>query len=101
MRKLSLLFVGLLSMLCLSSCNDTTSEHIVNCSDVNSGLTVLCDHYLGDSTHIRFIRDAYTDNVYMIYFEEHAYKGGGSLSPYYNASGEIMKYDEFKIVHVH
>lgn len=100
MRKLSLLFVGLLSMLCLFGCNDT-SEHIEKYSNVNSGLTVLCDHYLGKNIYVRFIRDAYTDNVYMIYFEEHAYEGGGSLSPYYNASGEIMKYDEFKIVHVH
>ena len=100
MRKLSLLFVGLLSTLCLSSCNDT-SEHITNYSDVNDGLTVLCDHYIGDYSHVRFIRDTYTDNIYMTYFEKRGYGGGGGICPYYNAEGKIMKYDEFKIVHVH
>ena len=45
--------------------------------------------------------DTYTDNIYIKCFEEDFYAGGGSMSPYYNAEGKIMKYDEFTQVHKH
>ena len=99
-KKLGLLFAGLIAVACLAGC-DSNEETVKTYSNANGGLIVLCDHYLGNDSYVRFIRDAYTDNIYMAYFEKHGYGGGGSLSPYYNDNGEIMKYEAFKTVHVH
>ena len=99
-KKLGLLFTGLIALTCLTGC-DNSEETVKTYSGANGGLTALCEHYLGNDSYVRFIRDTYTDNIYMTYFEKHGYGGGGSLSPYYNTNGEIIKYEEFKTVHVH
>lgn len=103
MKKISLLLAGLTAVFCLAGCSNE-SERITNYNaNSTNGLVVLCTHELGDvqSTTITFIRDTYTDNIYVKCFEKHGYGGGGSLSPYYNADGEIMKYSEFQEVHKH
>ncbi len=97
-KKLSLLFTSLFALTCLVGCKeegDIDTHH-----SIKDGMVRLCDHYLG-SRCISYIRDTCTDNIYVIYFEKQGYGGAGSLSPYYNANGEIMKYEEFKVVHVH
>lgn len=102
MKKISLLLAGLTAMFCLTGCNDDKSEHIINHNTNNTnGLAVLCTHDIGDAVTITFIRDTYTDNIYVTYYEGHGYGGGGNMSPYYNADGEIMNYTEFKQVHKH
>lgn len=98
-KKLSLLFTFLFALTCLSGCKG--EGDIDTHPSVNDGMVRLCDHYLDNACYTSFIRDTYTDNIYVTYFEKHGYGGGGSLSPYYNAKGEIMKYEEFKVVHVH
>lgn len=105
MRKINLLLAGLATAFCLVGCNNQT-EHITNHDTNNTnGLTVLCSHELGESITITFIRDTYTDNVYIKCFEERGfgnrYGVGASLSPYYNADGKIMSYTEFTQVHKH
>ena len=103
MKKIKILLTSLIAAICLIGCNDDNSEHIIDYDTNNaSSLVILCTHKLSDlKTNITFIRDTYTDNVYMKCFEEHGYAGGGSLSPYYNTEGKIMKYDEFTQVHKH
>ena len=104
MKKIKLLLIGVITAFCLASCSDDKSEHITNYDANNSsGLAILCTHKLRDDlkTNITFIHDTYTDNIYIKCFEEDYYAGGGSLSPYYNAEGKIMKYDEFTQVHKH
>lgn len=107
MKRLKLLLVSLSALACLTSCisanTSANNGSVVSYSNNGTGLIVLCTHDLGgaEGWYCRFIRDTYTDNIYMTYFEKHGYGGGGSLSPYYNANGEIMKYEEFKTVHVH
>ena len=99
MKKTKLLLIGVMATFCLAGCSDK-SEHDTS-YDVNntSGLVVLCTHYLGSdhSTSVKFIHDTYTDNIYMKSLDLR----GGSMSPYYNAEGKIMKYDEFTQVHKH
>ena len=103
MKKIKILLISLMAAICLVGCDDDNSERITNYDNNNaSGLVILCLHKLSDlKTNITFIRDTYTDNIYMKCFEEHGYAGGGSMSPYYNAEGKIMKYDEFTQVHKH
>ena len=107
MKKIKILLISLMAAICLVGCDDDNSERITNYDNNNNanGLVVLCLHKLSDSetkkTNITFIRDTYTDNIYIKYFEEDYYAGGGSLSPYYNAEGKIMKYAEFTQVHKH
>lgn len=99
MKKIRLFLVSLAALFCLSSCKK--GEQIVSYdSDTNSGLVVLCIHS-NKGFQITFIRDTYTDNIMIEFFERHGTAAGGSLSYYYNANGEIMKYDEFITVHKH
>ena len=101
MKKINLLLTSIMTAFCLVGCSNQT-EHITNYDTNNTdGLTILCSHELGQSTTITFIRDTYTDNVYIKCFDKHGYSGGGSLSPYYNTDGEIMSYTEFRQVHKH
>lgn len=69
-------------------------------ADVNGGVVILCTHTLGN-LKLSFIRDTYTENIYVKMFQSIDRGGGGSLSPYYNADGQIMKYSEFVEVHKH
>ena len=113
MKNIKILLISQLILLCLvgwigftlavlTGCNNKTELDSSMIVDDANGLVVLCLHKLNDSkTNITFIRDTYTDNIYIKYFEEDYYAGGGSLSPYYNAEGKIMKYDEFTQVHKH
>ena len=79
----------------------TEPDSSMNVDDTDD-LVVLCTHKLSDSkTNIAFIRNTYTDNIYIKCFEEDFYAGGESMSPYYNAEGKIMKYSEFTQVHKH
>ena len=99
MKKTKLLLIGVMTTFCLAGCIDK-SEHDTNYDANNtSGLVVLCTHYLGSdhSTSVKFIHDTYTDNIYLKSLDLH----GESMSPYYNAEGKIMKYDEFTQVHKH
>ena len=50
---------------------------------------------------VDYIYQTKTGKKKGIFVFAHGYGGGGSLSPYYNTNGEIMKYEEFKTVHVH
>ena len=113
MKNIKILLVSKLILLCLVGLIGFTPAVLTRCSgkaepdlsatanDTN-GLTILCRHKLSDSrTNITFIRDTYTDNIYIKCLEVDFYAGGGSMSPYYNANGEIMKYDEFTQVHKH
>ena len=110
MKKISLLLIGVITALCLVGWVGFTLAVLTGRSDktepdssydVNntSGLIVLCMHYLGSdhSTSVKFIHDTYTDNIYMKSLDLR----GESMSPYYNAEGKIMKYDEFTQVHKH
>ena len=97
--KKKLLFLLPLLTLSMASCSPSEGE-VTNYTNTNNGLVKLCQHIVDDS-YITFIRDTYTDNIYMKCFEKHGYGGGGSLSPYYNAEGQIMKYSEFVEVHKH
>ena len=97
MKKI-LLIIPLL-ILTLTGCTLTEGE-VTNYTNTNSGLVRLCTHNVDDS-YVTFIRDTYTDNIYIKYFEKLGNGGGGSLSPYYNSEGQIMKYSEFVEVHKH
>ena len=104
--KIKILLASLIVAGCLTGCGDNSSEHITNYdTDNTNGLVVLCSHELGQSTTITFIRDTYTDNIYIKCFEEHGYgknySSSASLSPYYNTEGKIMSYTEFTQVHKH
>ena len=113
MKNVKILLVSQLILLCLVGWIGFALAVLTGCSskaEPDSGITVddtddlvvLCLHKLSDSkTNITFIHDTYTDNIYIKCFEEDYYAGGGSLSPYYNAEGKIMKYDEFTQVHKH
>ena len=105
MKKIKLLLIGVMTAFCLAGCSDIAKNDTSYDVDSATGLVVLCLHKLSDSetkkTNITFIRDTYTDNIYIKCFEEDYYAGGGSMSPYYNAEGKIMKYDEFTQVHKH
>lgn len=113
MKNVKILLVSQLILLCLVGWIGFTLAVLTGCSskaepdssttvDDTDGLVVLCLHKLSDSkTNITFIHDTYTDNIYIKCFEEDFYAGGGSMSPYYNAEGKIMKYDEFTQVHKH
>ena len=99
MKKIKLLLIGVMTTFFFFFCSDK-SEHDTNYDANNtSGLIVLCTHYLGSdhSTSVKFIHDTYTDNIYMKSLDLR----GESMSPYYNAEGKIMKYDEFTQVHKH
>ena len=99
MKKIKLLLIGVMAAFCLVGCSDQ-SEHSTSYDANNaSGLIVLCTHYLGSdhSMSIKFVHDTYTGNIYIKNLDLH----GGSISPYYNAEGKIMKYDEFTQVHKH
>ena len=99
MKKIKLLLISIITAFCLAGCSDK-SEHNTSYDDNNtSGLIVLCTHYLSSdhSTAVKFIHDTYTDNIYMKSLDLR----GGSMLPYYNAEGKIMKYAEFTQVHKH
>lgn len=99
MKKIKLLLIGVMAAFCLTGCSDNTNHDTSYDANNASGLIVLCTHYLNSdhSTSIKFVHDTYTDNIYMKSLDLR----GGSMSPYYNANGEIMKYDEFTQVHKH
>ena len=113
MKNIKILLISQLILLCLVGWIGFTLAVLPGCSskteldssttvDDANGLIVLCLHKLSDSkTNITFIRDTYTDNIYIKCSEEDCYTGSGSLSPYYSAEGKIMKYDEFTQVHKH
>ena len=113
MKKISLLLIGVITAFCLvgwvgftlavlTGRSDKTEPDSSLTVDDTDGLVVLCTHKLSDSkTNIAFIRNTYTDNIYIKCFEEDFYAGGESMSPYYNAEGKIMKYSEFTQVHKH
>lgn len=99
MKKTKLLLISVMTTFCLTGCSDNSNHDTSYDADNASGLIVLCTHYLGSdhSTAVKFIHDTYTDNIYMKSLDLR----GGSMSPYYNAEGKIMKYDEFTQVHKH
>ena len=99
MKKIKLLLIGVMTTFCLAGCSDKSEHDTSYDANNTSGLIVLCTHYLGSdhSTSVKFIHDTYTDNIYMKSLDLR----GGSMSPYYNAEGKIMKYDEFTQVHKH
>ena len=99
MKKIKSLLIGVMAAFCLTGCSDTTNHDTSYDADSSTGLIVLCTHYLSSdhSTSIKFVHDTYTDNIYMKSLDLR----GGSMSPYYNAEGKIMKYDEFTQVHKH
>ena len=110
MKNIKILLVSQLILLCLVGWIGFTLAILTGCSskaepdssttvDDTDGLVVLCTHYLNSdhSTSIKFVHDTYTDNIYMKSLDLR----GGSISPYYNAEGKIMKYDEFAQVHKH
>ena len=117
MKKISLLLMGVTTALCLVGWVGFTLAVLNGCSDKSepdssmtvddtsydadsaTGLVVLCTHYLSSdhSTSVKFIHDTYTNNIYLKSLDLR----GGSMSPYYNAEGKIMKYDEFTQVHKH
>lgn len=113
MKNIKILLVSKLILLCLVGWIGFTLTVLTGCSskaehgssttvDDTNGLVVLCLYKLSyPKTNITFIRDTYTDNIYIKYFEVDFYAGGGSMSPYYNAEGKIMKYDEFTQAHKH
>ena len=113
MKNIKILLISQLILFCLvgwvgftlavlTGRSDKTEPDSSMIVDDANGLVVLCLHKLSDSkTNITFIHDTYTDNIYIKCFEEHDYAGGGSLSPYYNTEGKIMKYAEFTQVHKH
>ena len=98
-KKLGLLFASLTSLLCFTSCTNTKIDGSSSSSitPISGEYYVLCSHSVGDSDYLKFILDGYTNNIYVIH---HGYFKG-SISPYYNSKGEIMKYDEFQKVHIH
>lgn len=100
-KKLSLLFALIFALTGLTGCKEEGDINTNTQVSTKEGLVVLCEHYLDNLSYCRFIRDTYTDNIYMTCFEKQGYGGGGGLLPYYNSKGEIMKYDEFQKVHVH
>ena len=92
MKKLLLL----IPLLLLTGCklpNNTTAE-----TNTYKDFITLCRHNGGCIT---FMRDPYTDNIYISYYEGHGYGAGASFAPYYNSEGQIMKYQEFLEVHRH
>ena len=99
MKKIKLLLIGVMAAFCLAGCSDKSEYDTSYNADSATGLVVLCTHYLSSdhSTSVKFIHDTYTDNIYMKSLDLR----GGSMSPYYNAEGKIMKYDEFTQVHKH
>ena len=99
MKKIRLLLIGVMAAFCLAGCSDNSNHGTSYDADNATGLVVLCTHYLNSdhSTSIKFVHDTYTDNIYMKSLDLR----GGSMSPYYNAEGKIMKYDEFTQVHKH
>lgn len=90
----------LLSALALTVAGCSDEGDVKTYNTESSGLVRLCMHIVDDS-YTTFIRDTYTDNIYMKVWEKHGYGGGVSMVPYYNAKGEIMKYSEFQTVHKH
>lgn len=102
MKKKLLLLLPLL-LLTLASCTSNVRNEegkVENYGHYTGGIITLCKHGLEEGG-VTFIRDTYTDNIYMIHYEGHGYAGGGGLTPYYNAEGQIMKYSEFVEVHKH
>ena len=110
MKKISLLLIGVITALCLvgwigftlavlTGRSDKTDPDSSMTVDDTDSLVVSCTHYLDSdhSTSVKFIHDTCTDNIYLKSLDLR----GGSMSPYYNAEGKIMKYDEFTQVHKH
>ena len=99
MKKIKLLLIGVMTAFCLAGCSDNADNSTSYDADSATGLVVLCTHYLSSdhSKSIKFIHDTCTDNIYLKSLDLR----GGSMSPYYNAEGKIMKYDEFTQVHKH
>ena len=92
MKKL--LLVMSLLLLTLTGCKEDI--HVYGGGD--SGFIVLCEHQQNYHKYI-FIRDTYTDNIFIEMSSDTKY--GNTFLPYYNAKGEIMKYQEFVEVHKH
>lgn len=110
MKKISLLLIGVMTAFCLAGWVGFTLAVLTGRSDKaepdssmtvddTDGLVVSCTHYLDsdNSTSVKFIHDTCTDNIYL----KSLVLRGGSMSPYYNAEGKIMKYAEFTQVHKH
>ena len=102
MKRIKTLLLSVLALTLVGCSNNVRGEEgkVANYGNYTGGLVTLCKHGLEEGG-VTFIRDTYTDNIYMIHFEGHGYAGGGGITPYYNANGEIMKYQEFKTVHTH
>ena len=95
MKKLICLFLASLVALCSTGC--TLNSNDTNTGPKDSVLETLCVHTVNSRMEVNFIRDTTTENIYIIYDGYYA----GSLQPYYNKNGEIMKYDEFQKIHKH
>lgn len=99
MKKLKLLL--LLPALVLASCSMPDVEATENYeTSAYTNFTVLCIHTISNVEKLEFILDPYTQNIYVT-TTSGVGDGKGGITPYYNAKGEIMKYEEFKTVHVH
>ena len=105
MKKISLLLIGVITAFCLVGWVGFTLAVLTGRSDKTEpdsspdssmtvddtdGSVVLCTHYLDSdhSTSVKFIHDTCTDNIYLKSLDLR----GGSMSPYYNAEGNIMKF---------
>ena len=101
MKKISLLLIGVITAFCLVGWVGFTLAVLTGRSDKaepdssmtvddTDGLVVSCTHYLDSdhSTSVKFIHDTCTDNIYLKSLDLR----GGSMSPYYNAEGKIMKF---------
>lgn len=102
MKRIKALLLLQVLALTLIGCSGVRGEEgrVENYGNYTGGIVTLCKHGLEEGG-VTFIRDTYTDNIYMIHYEGHGYAGGAGITPYYNANGEIMKYQEFKTVHTH
>ncbi len=95
------ILLSLMMCLCLIGCNKSMQESIIDYNtDRETCFVILCTHVIDDG-EFTFIHDTSTHNILIKYYESRVYSGGGSLSYYYNDKGEIMKYDEFQLVHKH
>lgn len=99
MKKLKLLL--LLPSILLASCGLPDAEATENYkTSTYSNFIVLCTHTISNVERLEFILDPYTQNIYVTTTSSVG-DGKGGITPYYNAEGKIMKYEEFKVVHVH
>ena len=95
MKKLKLLL--LLPLMLLVGCESDKDPKVPETNDYDKYYVKLCEHHIDYSEYITFFHDTYTDNIYYVWI---GYEKG-SMSPYYNKDGNIMKYSEFIKVHKH